>query len=182
MKKLQIIVIILIMILGSIIINNYYKNKVPLTLKIDFSNQIKAFKMDKINKKDDNIGYIKIDKINLKNKLYGINNKKNNVDQNVTILKDSTFPNKKDSTMVIAAHSGTGKVAYFDKINKLEKGDLVTLKLYKHKYIYVVQNKWEVVKTGSIFFPIIEQKQLILTTCSPNKENYQLIINCIIKE
>lgn len=170
------------MVIGSIIINNTYKNKMSLVTKIDFSNQIKSFKIDKISLKDDSIGYIKINKINLKNKLYSINNKKNTVDKNVTILKDSIFPNEKNSTMIIAAHSGTGNVAYFRNINKLEKGDKVNLKLYNHEYNYIVQNKWEVVKTGSIIFPIESKKQLVLTTCSPKKDNYQLIINCIIKE
>ncbi len=182
MKKLQLIIILLIMVIGSIIIENTFKSKMSLITKIDFTNQIKAFKMDKINVKNDSIGYIEINKINLKNNLYSINNNKNNVDQNVTILKGSTFPKEKDSTMIIAAHSGTGKVAYFKNINKLKKGDVITLKLYNHKYNYIVQNKWEVVKSGTIIFPIVDKKQLILTTCSPNKENFQLIINCIIKE
>lgn len=183
MKKLKVIIIILIMVLSSLFFQNYYKTKVPLVTKIEFSKQIKSFKVDKIiKKKDDNIGYIEIKKINLNKKLYSPNSIKNDVNKNVTILKDSTFPNEKESTMIIAAHSGTGKLAYFKNLNKLTKGDMIKLNINNKTYQYIVQNKWEVVKTGTIIFPFSEHKQLILTTCSPTKDNYQLIIDCKIKE
>lgn len=181
MKKTFITIITLILVIGTII-QNIPKNKMPITTKIEFSKQINAFNVDKISLKDDSIGYIYIHKINLKEKLYSINNKKNKVNQNVSILKDSTFPNKKESTMIIAAHSGEGHLAYFKNLNKLEIGDLIKLKLYNRIYTYKVQDKWEEKKTGSIRFPIIDKKQLILTTCSTNKDNYQLIVNCILKE
>ncbi len=178
MKKLNIIILLIILILIPIsphINNNSIKTKTSLVTKIGISNHLKLFK-------DDNIGYINIDKINLKEKLYSIGNKKNNVEENVTILRDSTFPNNINSTMIIAAHSGTGKIAYFKNLDKLNIGDEVNLIIKDKKYNYIIKNKWEEKKTGSIRFPMIKQKQLILTTCSPNKDNYQLIINCTIKE
>lgn len=178
MKKVNIVIIIIILILISIsphISNNPIKTKTSLVTKIGITNHLKLYK-------DDNIGYIKINKIHLKEKLYSIGNKKNNVEENVTILKDSTFPNNNNSTMIIAAHSGTGKIAYFRDLDKLNVGDEVKLMINDKDYNYIIKNKWEEKKTGSIRFPMIKQKQLILTTCSPNKDNYQLIINCIIKE
>ncbi len=183
MKKLKVIIIILTIVLISLIYQNINKNKMPLVTKIEFSKQINTFKVHKKNiNKDDNIGYIEIKKINLNQKLYSPNSIKNDVNKNVTILKESTFPNKKESTMIIAAHSGIGKLAYFKYLNKLTKGDLIKLSINSKTYHYVVQHKWEVLKTGSIIFPFSEHKQLILTTCSPTKDNYQLIIDCKIKE
>jgi len=183
MKRLKVIIITLIMVLSFLSVQNTSKNKMPLVTKIEFSKQIKSFKVDKIiQRKDDNIGYIEIKKINLNKKLYSPKSIKNDVNKNVTILKDSTFPNEKESTMIIAAHSGTGKLAYFKNLNKLTKGDVIKLNLNNKSYHYIVQNKWEVLKTGTIIFPFSEHKQLILTTCSPTKDNYQLIIDCKIKE
>ena len=131
---------------------------------------------------DDNIGYIRIDKIHLKNKLYNIDNKKNNVEENITILKESTFPYEKDSTLILAAHSGRGKIAYFNELDKLEKNDIININLYNKNYQYIVQNKWEDLKNGSIRFPITNEKQLILTTCSTNNKRYQLIIYSTLKK
>ena len=38
---------------------------------------------------------------------------------------------------------------------------------------------WEVPKTGNINVEKTKDNQLVLTTCSEEKENYQLIINSI---
>ena len=43
----------------------------------------------------------------------------------------------------------------------------------------VFKDIWEIEKTGSINIEKENNTQLILTTCSPTKENYQLIINSI---
>lgn len=134
------------------------------------------------NKKEEAIGKVIIKKLFLEKELYDINNKKNNVEENVTILKGSIPPENTNSIMFLAAHSGAGKKAYFKDLDQLEIGDTIEL-LYKGNiYLYTVKNKWETKKDGNIEVPKENRKQLILTTCSPTKENKQLIINCTIKE
>ncbi len=125
------------------------------------------------------IGKIIINKINLKRNLYDINSPENNVEKNITILKESIPPTEKESIMILAAHSGTGKIAYFNELDKLELNDSIIL-LYKNKkYIYIVKNIWEEEKNGYISFNKEKRKQLILTTCSPTNNKKQLIISCI---
>ena len=102
--------------------------------------------------------------------------------KNVTILKESTFPYEKDSTLILAAHSGRGKIAYFNELDKLEKNDLIDINLYNKDYQYIVENKWEELKNGTIRFPISNEKQLILTTCSTKNKNNQLIIYSTLKK
>ena len=77
LKKLLNVLIILIAILLNLSI-----------IKID--NKKEILSIDKpifINNNDNSIGYLKINKINLKEKLYNINSKENNIEKNITILK-----------------------------------------------------------------------------------------------
>lgn len=128
------------------------------------------------------IGELIISKINLNKQLYKKESKKNNVDENITILEESIEPSQENSIMFLAAHSGTGKIAYFEDLDELKRNDEIILKYKNKTYYYQVDEIWEMKKTGTIIVPKKENKQLILTTCSPTKENYQLIIDCTIKE
>lgn len=99
------------------------------------------------------------------------------MDNNITILKESNYP----QLIILAAHSGTGKIAYFEELNKLEINDEIQITYNKETSIYKVIKIWEEQKNGKIHIEN-KEKQLILTTCSPNHKNYQLIISCIKKE
>ncbi len=126
---------------------------------------------------NDIIGKITIDKIHLQKPLYKIESKKNNVEENVTILKESTFPNKKESILFIAAHSGSSNISYFEHLNKLEKNDIIKIKFLNKEYFYQVASIWEENKSGHIHINKQYEKQLILTTCSPTHKDKQLIIS-----
>ena len=129
---------------------------------------------------DTSIGTLKINKINLFNKIYPINDPLNNIEKNVTILNYSNEPSNDNSIIFIAAHSGTGKLAFFKNLNKLEINDTIEL-TYKNKlYTYQIKDIWEIKKTGNISVEKENSNQLVLTTCSPTKDNYQLIINSIL--
>ena len=129
---------------------------------------------------DTSIGTLKINKINLFNKIYPINDPLNNIEKNVTILNYSNEPSNDNSIIFIAAHSGTGKLAFFKNLNKLEINDTIEL-TYKNKlYTYQIKDIWETKKTGNISVEKENSNQLVLTTCSPTKDNYQLIINSIL--
>ncbi len=87
------------------------------------------------------------------------------------------MPDEENSIIFLAAHSGTGTIAFFKNLDKLIKGDKIELK-YKNKiYQYQIDKIWEENKTGYIHINKTEKKQLILTTCSPKNNNKQLIIN-----
>ena len=139
------------------------------------TNQIKKNNNEKI-------GELIINKINLKQDLYKIESKKNNIEENVTVMKESNYPNISNGILILAAHSGTGKIAYFEELDNLELKDNITIIYKNKKYIYQITKIWEQKKNGYIKIKKENKKQLILTTCSPKKKNTQLIINCIEKE
>ena len=135
-----------------------------------------------IIKNNEKIGQLIINKINLKQDLYKIESKKNNIEENVTIMKESNYPNISNGILILAAHSGTGKIAYFEKLDNLELKDNVIIIYNNKKYIYQITKIWEQKKNDYIKIKKENKKQLILTTCSPKKKYTQLIINCIEKE
>ena len=132
--------------------------------------------------KKETIGKIIIKKINLVQNLYQINHSKNNVEENVTILDPSIFPDQKNSIVFLAAHSGDAKNSYFERLDELEINDEIVLQYNHNYYYYFVKEIYEEKKNGYINVNKDIKNQVILTTCSPKKEGYQLIINSIEKE
>lgn len=139
-------------------------------------------KQTKITPEEQPIGSIIIPNINLHNKLYNITNKHNNIEENVTILKSTNNPSNKESLIILAAHSGQGKIAYFNDLNKLKLNDEIILHYYNKKYIFTVSNILEQDKNGYIDIQKQDISQLILTTCSTKNKNKQLIIESTLKE
>lgn len=69
----------------------------------------------------DYIGVLEIPKINLKKGFLKINDRNNNVNKNIQILENSTMPDSDGGLLVIAGHSGSGRVAFFKNLYKLKK-------------------------------------------------------------
>lgn len=129
-------------------------------------------------KKTELFGTLIIKKINLKEDIYNIGNKNNTIEKHVTLLEQSIIP----ELIIIAAHSGTGKIAYFERLDELKINDEITLINNKKKKTYIVKEIWEEKKNGYININKEKKNQLVLTTCSPKNNKYQLIVNCIIKD
>lgn len=128
------------------------------------------------------IARLVINKINIDNYIYNFDSKLNTVSKNVSLLKQSKLPSDKENNSIIflAAHSGTGKIAYFKNLDKLKVNDLVYFYYNDYKYIYKVTDIFQEIKDGSIEINQINKNQLTLTTCSPNNKDKQLIVNNIL--
>lgn len=125
-------------------------------------------KILKNNLENNLLATITIKKINLKNKpIYKIGSKENNINKNITILKD-------DDTKVIIAHGGLGPIAYFKNLYKLSIGDEILINRNNETYKYKVDKVYEEEKDGTLEIEN-EKDKLILTTCSYHKGK-QLII------
>lgn len=118
---------------------------------------------------------LEIPKINLKKGILKKNDKNNNIDKNVTILKQSSYPDKNGNIFLIA-HSGTSKKSFFKDINKLNKKDRAYLFYNGIKYKYEVNNIYEIEKNNNIIIKTNNINNLFLITCSQkNKSNYLVI-------
>ena len=104
------------------------------------------------------------------------NDKRNNVEEHVTILNNSELNN--ESLIILAAHSGNGKLAYFNRLDELKENDKVRLSINNKELVYKVKKIEEQDKTGKIEIVKENTKQLILTTCSKSDKTKQLVIYC----
>lgn len=125
----------------------------------------------KIISKDDYIGILEIPKINLKRGYYSKGDSRNNIDSNITLID---YVDNKD--YIFAAHSGNDKIAYFNDIRLLEKGDIINLHARNKKTTYIVYNKYLDDKNGEVSIIKSNKKRIILVTCNNNdKDNYLVI-------
>ena len=125
--------------------------------------------------KEEYLGILKIPKINLKEGFYQINSKNNNISKSVTILKESVLTIGNGSIIYLIAHSGTGYLAFFKDLNKLNINDMLYLDINNNSYQYVINDIYEVEKNGKIMVNHnIHEDYLVLSTCGEN--NKQLVI------
>ncbi|MBP3920901.1 MAG: sortase [Bacilli bacterium] len=131
--------------------------------------------------KQDNTNYIaviKIPKIGLEKGLCEKGSYCNNVNRNIQILKESTYPDIANGNFILAGHSGTGRVSYFRNLYKLEQDDEVSIFYQGKEYKYKVVNIYDIEKTG--IANIVRNKEkttLTLITCRHNT-NKQIVVIC----
>ena len=116
---------------------------------------------------DEYVGYLTIPKINLKKGFLDKRSKLNNVEQNITIIEGSSYPDVKKGNLIIAAHSGSGWRAFFNDLYKLTKGDTAEVSYKNKKYTYKIVNIYKQEKTGKIaIYRDYEKTTLTLITCT----------------
>ena len=112
------------------------------------------------------IAVLEIPKINLKRGIYDKSSNLNNVNKNITILKDSIMPSGDNASHIfLASHSGYGYTAFLKNINKLNVDDSIFFYYQNIKYIYKVSSIYEIEKTGSMSVSFTDGSDLTLITC-----------------
>ena len=118
---------------------------------------------------------VRIPKININNVLYPINSKKNNVDKNIQIIKESDMPDVLNGNFILAAHSGLSSIAYFHNLDSLDAGDEVIVNYLNNDYKYIISDKYDVLKTGKVSIRRDKNRSTItMITCKG--EDRQLVV------
>lgn len=126
-------------------------------------------------KKDEVFARVRIPKININRNLYPINSKKNTVDKNIQIIKESDMPDVLNGNFILAAHSGFSSIAYFHNLDSLDAGDEVFVNYSNNDYKYIISNKYDVLKTGKVSIKRDKNRSTItMITCKG--ENRQLVV------
>lgn len=121
-------------------------------------------------------GVIEIPKIGLKNGFLDIDSIYNKVDYNVTVISPSDFPDVENGNLILAAHSGTGYIAFFKNLYKLKHNDQVIIYYNGIKYKYNIKNIYKQPKTGRLEIKRNNNKKtLTLITCTENDETSQTV-------
>ena len=130
----------------------------------------------------DYIAVLKIPSIGLEKGLVAKDSYYNNVNRNIKILDESDMPDQENGNVILAAHSGNGRTAFFKNLDKLQIDDTVSIFYNGYEYKYRMINTYDVEKTGSVEITRNAQKStLTLITCRHNT-NKQIVIICELVE
>lgn len=122
------------------------------------------------------VGTIEISKINLKRGFLDISSPYNNVDRNVTVIQQSSYPNVDKGNLILVAHSGNCSICYFDKLYKLSIGDKALVCYKNYKYSYKLVDIYNVPKTGKVEIKRDPDKTVLtLITCTHNSDTEQTV-------
>lgn len=119
---------------------------------------------------------LSIPQIKLRKGLYEKSDKRNNIDENVTIHEMSNYPNLEKSNLILMAHSGTGSKAFFNDLDKLNTDSLIEFYYQGTKYVYKIDNYYTVLKNGTVnILRDVDKKTITLITCSQKDKTKQLV-------
>ncbi len=173
LKIIKICLLSLVIFCSFLLINIFYKEYTKQKeTKKELTFFFKQYTNDGHKMKSEYLMVLEIPKINLQKGIYNINDKRNNIDENVTIL------NIEDNLkyLVLVSHSGNASNAYFKDLYKLYFDDSVIIYYNKQKIEYKVNRIYRHNKNQKFRLKQNDENKLILITCL-NKENY-LIIEC----
>lgn len=122
------------------------------------------------------IGTLELSKINLKKGFVDPSSKYNDIQYNVTILKGFDYPDVKNGNFILAAHSGTGPIAYFKDLYKLGIGDTAVITYKGNKYTYKITKIYTQKKQGYLtIFRNVNKTTLTLITCTKDNKKLQTV-------
>ena len=124
------------------------------------------------------IAVLKIPKINLERGLVDPNSYLNNVKYNLQWIDGSSMPDEENGNVIIAGHSGSARISYFRKLDKLAIGDEASIDYKGKVYNYKIVDIYDIDKTGTA--EIIREKNkstLTLITCRHNTKK-QIVVIC----
>ncbi len=130
------------------------------------------------NKAYINIKTIEIPKISLSSNIIRASDNFDNLDYSLVYYKNFNPYNK----IIIFGHSGMGAGTYFNRLNELDKKDLVYIRYNKKSYKYVVKKVYKVSKYDIHILDEEENsKKLLLVTCTKFNKNKRLVVELFLK-
>lgn len=122
------------------------------------------------------VGYLEIPKINFNKGFFPKESEYNDVDKNLLLVKEASYPNVEKGNLIIAGHSGTAWNSFFNDLYKLEIGDVAKIKFQGKTYTYKFVNIYKASKTGTIsIYRNSQRTTLTLVTCTNNDKTTQTI-------
>lgn len=119
---------------------------------------------------------LEIPKINLKRGV--VNNTKNfnSIRYAISVDNGSHYPNE-NGNFILYSHSGNSNIAFFSRLNQIEKDDDIYVYYNGIIYHYKVVKKYDIEKTGKArVIDSNESKYITLITCNQNRRGYQTVI------
>lgn len=144
--------------------------------KIENVQNVQEQKIPNIAKNYQYIGYLEIPKIKFRRGFVDKDTNENNVEKNLFIANNSTYPEVDKGNFIIAAHSGNSYKSFFKNLYKLEKNDIAKVEYKEKIYTYQIEKIYEVEKTGRIAIKRDYSKTcLTLITCTKDNDDTQTV-------
>ncbi|MCI8445429.1 MAG: sortase [Bacilli bacterium] len=122
------------------------------------------------------IGILEIPRIGLKQGFVSKEDRHNNVEENITILPEATYPDQSGGNFILAAHSGTGAIAYFNELYHLQEHDKIVVYYQHKKYTYQVVKIYQQEKNGTIrIYRDRSETTITLITCTNHNDTKQTV-------
>lgn len=113
------------------------------------------------------VGYLELPKIGFNKGFYPKESKYNDVDKNLLLVKEASYPNVEKGNLIIAGHSGDAWNSFFNDLYKLSVGDKAIVKFQGKTYTYKFVNIYKAPKVGTISIYRNSRKTTItLVTCT----------------
>lgn len=147
-----------------------------ININVNYLEENEKTKQESKNYTPNYIGFLEIEKINLKQGFLSKDSYYNNVDYNIEILKISDFPDVINGNLILASHSGNSSISYFKNLYKLDVGDIAKVYYQSKTYKYQIVNIYKEDKDGSVaIYRDSNKTTLTLITCSKNDKQHQTI-------
>lgn len=132
--------------------------------------------LDNINDNISNNGYyfsLNIPKIDLNVKVYDYNDKNNDVNKGIFLVKQYNFDSMHGS-IILASHSGTSSISYFKNLYLLNKNDVVVIIYNNHNYYYKINRIYKINKNGKFIYKNSD-RGIYLITCDKKNKKKQIV-------
>lgn len=132
---------------------------------------------------DGYVGILSIPKIKLQRGFFAKESPLNTLSKNIYYLKESIPLEEENSMIILAAHRGSSKVAFFNELEHLIIGDEIFLNYQDKQYTYILTEIYDEPKDGYLNIYRDETRDsLILITCNKYLHKYQTIYVSYRKE
>lgn len=192
MKKIGICLIIIgITILGFYFIYNNainkrnnenvedYINDTSIVNEVEIEETINEEPETSNTQNSNNIAYtavLEIPKINLKRGVVDSTENFKSINYAISVDKNSNYPNEKGN-FILYAHSGNSYISYFRKLNQVDINDEVYVYYNGVKYHYIIENKYDIEKTGKAkVINLKDNRYITLITCNQDRKGYQIVV------
>lgn len=177
-KIINIISLIIIILSLSFLMLSYYQIRND---KIKSSKAVEAYLENKIGynyeEKYNYKSVLEIPSLNIKKGILEIDNKYNDANYNVELVK------KTDNIIVLASHNGNSYNSFFGNLHNLELGDEINYYENNNIYKYIYSDSYEIKKDGyADLYHKNNKKCIILITCKDNSNDAQVVYIGYLKE
>jgi len=131
----------------------------------------KSYKEEKRKDKETYIGILEIPKIHLQKGFFKFSSQNNTIKEGLEVISKNCLP-LENCNFILASHSGSSMISYFQKLYLLKINDSAFLYYQKEKKEFILRNIIHEEKTGKIHLSTTKTPRLILTTC--NNENKKM--------